>query len=460
MQTMKKYDSIIIGSGQAGNPLLFDLAKRGQKVALIEKNELGGSCINFGCSPTKTLLASSNLHHRVQNSGELGVIAENVELDFKKVMNRKNSIVKAFRGTIEKRVNKNDNIDLYKGHASFIDKNTINIQLNSGGEEKIQADKIFIDTGSRPRVIPLEGLEDIDYYNSTSIMELDELPEHLIILGTSYIALEFAQMFKRFGSKVTMVGRGDTILKREDQDISNRLQEILEDDGVKILLNTTTKRVEKSGNEVNLYIERNKKEEKLVCSHLMLAVGRSPSIDELKLENAGVDLQKNGHIKVDDRLKTTTDNIYALGDVKGGAQFTHIAYDDFRIVRDNLFGEAKRNINDRLEPYTLFTEPQLGRVGLTEEQALQKGYNIKTNTVEMSKQGRPIEENYTQGFMKAVINAEDHKILGVSILGYQGGEIMTIVEVAMMAEMTYEDLRDAIFTHPTLSEILNGLFDF
>lgn len=456
---IKKYDAIIIGSGQAGNPLAFELDKRGKKVAMIEKNELGGSCINFGCTPTKTLVASSNLYHRVQRSEELGVISKGTQLDFKKVMKRKNAIVKAFRASIEKGISSSKNIDLYRGLASFVDENIISVKLNGGTKKSIQGDKIYINSGAKPNVIPIEGIEDVNYYNSTSIMELDELPEHLLIIGTGYIALEFGQMFKRFGSKVTMIGRGDSIIKREDRDVSDRIQKILEEDGIEFLLNTETKKVETQGNKVKVYIEREDREGEVSCSHIMLAVGRVPVTNELALENANVDLDEKGNIKVDSRLKTSTDHIYALGDVKGGPQFTHIAYDDFRIVVDNIFGEGKRNIQDRLVPFTLFIEPQLGRVGLTETQAKKKGYDIEVKKIEMSKTGRAIEEGFTKGFMKAVIDKKDHKILGVAILGYQGGEFMAMVEVAMMTGMRYEELRDGIFTHPSLSETLNNLFD-
>ncbi|MDW7667969.1 MAG: mercuric reductase [Bacillota bacterium] len=458
MSKIKKYDSIVIGSGQAGNPLVFDLAGRGQKVALIEKNELGGSCINFGCTPTKTLIASSNLNYRVLNSSNLGVIVENVELDFRKVISRKNDIVKSFRSSIEKGVKNNKKIYLYRGVGSFIDKNTIKIDLNDGGEEKIQADKIFINSGSKPKIIPIDGLENVDYYDSTSIMELTELPEHLVIIGTGYIALEFSQMFKRFGSKVTVIGRSGRIIKIEDEDISNRMQEILEEDGIEFLLNTDTKKIEKNGNKTNIYVERSKRKEKIECSHLMIATGRVSVVDNLKLENTNVKLDEKGNIKVSDKLKTDEDNIYALGDVKGGPKFTHIAYDDYRIIIDHIFGEDKRNIKDRYVPFTLFTQPQLGRVGLTEKESKEKGYEVKVVKLEMKNVGKAIEEGMTKGFMKAVINKEDHKILGVAVLGLQGGEIMAIVQIAMMAGMKYEVLRDAIFTHPSLSESLNNLF--
>ncbi len=458
-EKIKKYHAIVIGSGQAGNPLAFDLSDRGQKVALIEKDQLGGACINFGCTPTKTLIASSNIHHRVKTSEALGVSSDNVRLDFKKIMTRKNNIVTAFRGTIERKIIVNKNIDLYRGTGSFIDKNTIKISSKETGEEKIYADKIYINVGSKPNIIPLDGLKEIDYHDSTSIMELDSLPEHLVIVGTGYIALEFGQMFRRFGSQVTMIGRSDSVLKKEDRDVSDRIQDILEKDGINFLLNTDTKRVEKDGHLINVYVDKDGKEEKISASHFMLAVGRVPATEELNLKNAGVELDDKGYIKVSDRLKTTSDNIYALGDVKGGPQFTHIARDDYRVVMDDVFGQGDRTIKDRLIPYTLYIEPQLGRVGLTEEEARNKGYNIVVSKIEMATQGRPIEENYTDGFMKAVINKDNDRILGVSILGYQGGEIMAIVEVAMMADMPYQRLRDGIFTHPSLSEILNDLFD-
>jgi len=458
MENIKKYDAIIIGSGQAGDPLASGLTSKGQKVAMIERDQLGGSCINYGCTPTKTLIASANLHHSIQNSEELGITTENTKLDFKKVMERKNHVVGLFRGGLEKSFEGNENIDLYKGEASFIDRNTVSIKLNSGGEEQIWADKIFINTGANPSTIPLDGLDDIEYLNSTTIMELNALPEHLVIIGTSYIALEFGQMFRRFGSRVSMVGRGDHILKREDPDISERLQKILEDEGIDFLLNTDTKRVEKNEDGITLYIEKDGKEDKIDGSHLMLATGRIPNSKELDLEKAGVEVDDKGNIKIDEKLVTAVAHIYALGDIKGGPAFTHISYDDFRIIMDNLFGEKKRTIHDRLVPYTLFTQPQLGRVGLTEAQAIKKGYDVEIGKLEMKNVGKAIEESRTEGFMKAVVNKKDNKILGVAILGYQGGEIMAMVEIAMMAGMTYDKLRDGIFTHPNLSESLNNLF--
>ncbi|HSN65537.1 MAG TPA: FAD-dependent oxidoreductase, partial [Fusibacter sp.] len=274
MGEVKKYDAIIIGSGQAGNPLMTDLAGRGQKVAMIEKNEVGGSCINYGCTPTKTLIASSNLHHRVKSSEALGVFTENVKLDFKKVMKRKNDIVKDFRSSIEKGIEQNENVDLYRGIGSFLDNHTILVKLNDGGEKRLTAVNIFINSGAKPDIPPLEGLENVAYYDSTSIMDLPELPEHLIILGTGYIALEFGQLFKRFGSKVTLIGRGDTIIKNEDVDVSKRVQEILEADGIEFLLSTETKRVESSNGKVMIHYEKENKKDQIEGTHFMIATGR------------------------------------------------------------------------------------------------------------------------------------------------------------------------------------------
>lgn len=459
MNDKKVYDSIIIGSGQSGTPLAFDLAERGEKVALVEKGHLGGSCLNFGCIPTKALIASSNHYHRVKESSELGVKVSNVDLEFNKVMERKNAMIKRSRDGIGKNIEKKDRLDLYRGLASFLDKTTVRVELNDGGEEIIEAEKIFINTGSSSNIIPIDGIEDINYYDSTSALDLDEVPKHLVIVGTSYIALEFGQMFHRFGSKVTMIGRGTDILSREDEDISTRIKEILEDEGINFLLDTDTKKLEQDGDTIKVSIEKGGKKEELTCSHFMLATGRVPNSKNLNLDKAGIETDKRGNIKVSPSLKTSTDNIYALGDVKGGPQFTHISHDDYRVIKDNLFGQGKRNIKDRLVPFTLFTDPQLGRVGLTEKQAKQQGYDFKVGKLEMTGVAKARIENQSKGFLKALVNKEDDKILGVSMLGYQGGELMAMIEIAMMADMTYDKLRDGIFSHPSLSELLNNLFD-
>ena len=382
-----------------------------------------------------------------------------MQVIFQEVIKRKNDMVEASRKNVEKNTLSNEKVDLYRGIGSFVDKNTVSIKMNDGTQEKITGEKIFINTGARPNIIPLDGLDKIDYYDSTSIMELSELPEHLVIVGTGYIALEFGQMFSRFGSKVTMIGRDDKMLEREDDDVSTRLQKILEDEGIDILLSTDTNKVEKNKDKVDVHIEKNGKKEILTCSHFMLAVGRNPNSDDLNLENASVEADDKGIIKVDKKLKTTTDNIYAIGDIIGGAQFTHISYDDYRVIINNMFDDGTRNIDDRYEPYTLFTQPQLGKIGLSEEEAKEQGYDIEVSKIEMSKQGRLKGDNHTEGFIKAIVNKKDNKILGAAALSYQGGEIMAMIQIAMMGNLTYDKLRDGIFTHPSLSEMLNNLFD-
>jgi pyruvate/2-oxoglutarate dehydrogenase complex dihydrolipoamide dehydrogenase (E3) component len=456
---MKEYDFIIIGSGQAGNPLTFDLASKGYKVALIEKNHLGGSCINTGCTPTKALIASSNLYHRIKKSEGLGIKVKETSLDFPRVMGRKNRIVKGFRESLEEEIKKNDFIDLYRGIAQFQDSKTLSITDNGGEKVSIRGEKIFINTGSKPNIVPFEGIEDVSYLDSTSIMELNKLPKHLIIIGTGYIAMEFGQMFQRFGSKVTMIGRNKNIISHEDEDISNRVQKILEEDGVEFILEADTKKLEKAGEEITVTYTQEDKEFQIIGSHLLIATGRKPHTEELQLENAGVKVDDKGSIIIDKKLKTNIDHIYALGDVKGGPKFTHIAYDDYRIVMEDLFGGGKRNKEDRYVPFTLYTQPQLGRIGLTEKMAKKEGYDFQVATLEMDTQARPIEEGHPKGFAKAIIHKKTEEILGVAILGYQGGEIMAMIQIAMMGKMSYKKLRDGIFTHPSLSEMLNNLFN-
>ena len=457
---MKKYDSIIIGSGQGGTPFAFDLTSKGEKVALIEKKYLGGSCINFGCIPTKALVASSNLLHRIKTStGELAIRVDGASIDFKKVMDRKDKIIKRSRKNIENKIKEDENLDLYRGLGSFVDKNTIKIKLNDGSVEEISGDKIFINAGSKSNIIPIDGIEDIKYYDSTSILELTSLPKHLVIIGTSYIALEFGQIFKRFGSKVTMIGRGEHILDKEDEDVSKAIQEILENEDIEFILEADTKEVSSQGDSTVITLERNDKEETLKCSHLMLATGRVPLSKDLKLENAGVETDDKGNVKVDSKLTTNIEGIYAIGDIKGGPQFTHISFDDYKILKNNLFGDKTRSTDDRPVPFTLFTDPQLGRVGLTEKQALDKGYDIEIGKVHMDEQTRPKLDDQTKGFLKAVVDNDSKKILGVAMLGHLGGELMAMIEIAMMADMTYDKLRDGVFSHPNYSEILNNLFD-
>mgnify|MGYP006278682885 CR=1 FL=1 len=458
-EKIEKFDSIVIGSGQGGNPLVFELSSNNENVALIEERNIGGSCINVGCTPSKTLIESANLFNRIKDSSDLGIDIEDYELNFNQVINRKNSIVKAFREHIKKEIKNNKNIDLYMGKASFIDNKKIKVSLNNGEEKTLKADKIFINAGTSPRVIPIEGIKEIPYLNSTTIMDIDELPRHLIIIGTGYIGIEFAQMFRRFGSEVSVIGRSENIMKREDEDVSSTIQSILEDEGIRFYLESDTKKVSKKDEGIEVKIEKKDKKKTIKGSHLLLAVGQKPNTKDLELENTDIEVNNKGYIIENNKLETNVEGVYVLGDIKGGPKFTHIAYDDFRVIRDNLISSKNRDIKDRLIPYTLFTDPQLGRIGMTEREAKEQGYNYKVSKIDMSKEGRTIEVGKTRGFMKVIINEDNNQILGASILSYQGGEVMAMIEIAMMGHLPYQSLREGIFSHPTLSESLNNLFD-
>lgn len=467
MENNKHYDAIVIGSGQAGKPIAFEYASKKMKVALIENNKLGGSCINYGCTPSKALIASSSLYSDMKNSNELGIKADNVSIDFQKIIQRKNKIVEAFRSSIEKSVEEDEFIDLYRGTAGFIDDKNIKIDMSEGRTVEISGDRIFINTGSSPNIIDLEGLSEVKYYDSSSIMDLEELPQHLMIIGTGYIALELGQMYSKLGSKVTMIGRGDKIIDKEDDDISEEVKKILEKDGIVFELNSSPVSVGSAGDKIVLKLESSESEDskldqrstkEIIGSNLLIATGTIPNTSSLRLNNTNIKTDDRGYIKTDKYLRTDAENIFALGDVKGGPEFTHVSYDDYRIVMDYIFGSKKRNIEDRILSYTLFTQPQLGRIGMNEKQAMDKGIVYEVVKVNMRNQARAIEESKTDGFMKAIIEKKNKKILGASILGYQGGEIMSMIQIAMIGNLKCFDLKNMMFSHPSLSESLNNLF--
>lgn len=452
----KKYDAIIIGSGQAGKPLVHSLAAKGWKVAVIEKKYVGGSCINYGCTPTKAMVASAGVAYLAEQAFEFGVSAKKVTVNFPAVMKRKDGIVRKFRNNIEKGLLADKNIDLIYGTASFTNKKYV-IEVDNGKRKKlISSRKIFINTGSSSFTPNIKGINDIDYLTSHSILELKKLPEHLIILGGSYIALEFGQMFSRFGSKVTLIERSPYIISKEDNDISEGVRKILEDEGIKIITNAEAGEIQRSGKKLKVILKNNKKE--ITGTHLLVATGIKPATSDLNLNIAGIKTNSKGFIKTNPNLETNVKGIFALGDVNGGPAFTHISYDDYRIVLSNLTTKKKRSKLDRLIPYTLFTDPPLGRVGLTEKEAKEKNLKYKSAILPMKHVARAIEAGETKGFMKALVDVKTKKILGCAVLGAEGGEIMAMIELAMIGRLTYDKVRDAIFSHPTLSESLNSLF--
>jgi pyruvate/2-oxoglutarate dehydrogenase complex dihydrolipoamide dehydrogenase (E3) component len=453
------YDAVVIGSGQGGTPLARALAEAGRKTALVEREHVAGTCINEGCTPTKTMVASARTAYVDRRSANYGVHDGPVTVAMPEVRSRKQSVVDDFRTSNENRIEATEGLDLIDGEARFTGPRTLAVRTNEGEELEIGADNIFINVGARPANPPIEGLDGVPALNSTSIMELDELPEHLLVLGGSYVGLEFAQMFRRFGSEVTIVQRGDHLMGREDPDVAEAVADIMREDGIEVLLAAQTTRVAQDDDgSILLTVSTPDGKRTLEGSHLLVAAGRPPNTETLDLDAAGIETDGRGFIKTNDRLQTSVAGIYAIGDVKGGPAFTHISYDDFRIIRANLLEGGNATIKDRLVPYTMFIDPQLGRIGLSEQEARDQGRDVLIAKIPMSYVARAIEMGETRGFMKAVIDAETNRVLGCAILGIEGGEIMAMIEIAMMGNLPYTALRDAVFAHPTLAESLNTLF--
>ncbi|OCX50896.1 mercuric reductase [Mucilaginibacter sp. PPCGB 2223] len=455
---MKKYDAIIIGAGQAGTPLAKKLANAGMKTAIIEKRFVGGTCINDGCTPTKTWVASAKAVYIAQNAGKLGVPIRDYAVNMPVIKKRKDEIVAQFRGGSQHGLEDTKGIDLIFGEAVFTGKKTLSIKLKNGGTQEMTADKIFINAGCKTAVPDIEGLSTIDYLTSTSILELTTVPENLLIIGASYISMEFGQMFRRFGSKVTMLEQSKRILPREDEDIADEMTRILEAEQIKIYTGARATSFKKVGDHIEAHISVGDKKHVFTYSHVLVAAGRIPQTDALNLKATGVKTDERGYIKVNNKLETNVKGIYALGDVKGGPAFTHISYNDYVIVYLNLVEKAKLSIKNRLVPYCMFTDPPLGRVGISEAEAKQQGLKYKIAKLPMAHVARAIETGDTRGFMKAVVDAKTKRILGVAVLGQEGGEIMSVLQMAMMGGITYDEIRYMVFAHPTYSESLNNLF--
>ncbi|MFB3074715.1 MAG: mercuric reductase [Candidatus Methylomirabilales bacterium] len=456
--TTERYDAIVIGSGQAGKPLALSLAQAGRKTAIVEREHVGGTCVNVGCTPTKTMVASGRVAYLARRAGDYGVRPNPVQVEMAKVRQRKQAIVESFRNSGQRQLEKTEGVNLLFGEASFTGPKTVAVRMNNGGTRQLTADTIFINTGGRPSSPPIPGLDSVPTLDSTSIMELDVLPAHLLVLGGGYIGLEFGQMFRRFGSEVTVVQRGKQLLAREDTDVAEEVANILREDGVEILLETQTLRAEQADGAIRLTVRTQTGERTLSGSHLLVAAGRVPNTDALNLSAAGVKTDQGGIVQVNERLETNVPGIYALGDVKGGPAFTHISYDDFRIIRTNLLEGGNTTTTGRLVPYTVYIDPQLGRVGLSETEARATGRPIRVAKMPMAYVARALEMDEPRGFMKAIVDADTNQILGYTALGVEGGELMSMVEIAMMGKVPYTTLRDGIFAHPTLAEALNNLF--
>ncbi|MBI3983307.1 MAG: mercuric reductase [Gemmatimonadetes bacterium] len=452
---MKTFQAIVIGSGQAGDPLARELADRGWTVALIEREHLGGSCINYGCTPTKTMLASAQIAHYARRAAEFGVRVGPVGLDLAAVVSRKNDLVSRWRQAHEKGVAKRPGMTLYRDAARFTGPRTV-----AAGGDELTAEHVFINTGTRPLVLPIRGIERVPYLTNRTILDLTEVPEHLVVVGGSYVGLEFGQMFRRFGSRVTIVEFADQIIPREDEDVARTLREALEAEGIAFHTSAEVTSVEGGAGRLRLTIapRAGRAPQTVEASHLLLAAGRAPNTDDLGLDAAGI-AHTRGWITVNEYLETNVPGVYALGDVNGGPAFTHISYHDFQIIYHNLFHAEKLSTTGRLVPYALFTDPELGRVGLTERDARAAGRSIKVGKIPMGRVARAIERSETAGLMKVVVDAETERILGAAILGVGGGELVQTLMALMMADAPWTLFREAVYIHPTLTEGFYALMD-
>jgi len=456
---MKHYDAVIIGAGQAGVPLAKKLAESGKKTAIIEKRLIGGTCINDGCTPTKAMIAAARKAYEAANSADLGIEVDHVHINFKAIKKRKDDIVESFRASAEKGLKDTKGLDVYMGTASFTAEKELIIVGEDGNESSLSAELIFINTGAEPIIPEIEGIEKISYLTSTSILELDEIPKQLLVVGGNYIGLEFGQMFSRFGSQVTILEKSSRILAKEDPDISEALTKILGDEKIEIFTGTEIKKLSPLSNQkIKVDFSSDEKTKDIEVTHILFGIGRKPQTEYLGLEKCGVDTDEHGYILVNDKLETSVKGIYALGDVKGGPAFTHIAYNDYTIVYRNLIEGTDYSIKERPIPYCMFTDPQLGRVGLSETEAKEKKIKYKVAVLPMENVARGIETGETKGLMKAIVNAKTKEILGAAVLASEGGEVMSVLQMAMEGGITYDRIRYCVFAHPTFSESLNNLF--
>jgi len=443
-----KYDAIIIGTGQSGPSLATKLAGTGMKVAIVERNLFGGTCVNTGCIPTKTLVASARAAYMARRAADFGVMVDgSISVDMKKVKARKDDVVRKSNQGVENWLKNTENLKVYEGHASFQSPHSVSVN-----GDVLEAKKIFINVGARVLIPP--GFENVNYLTNSTMMEVDFLPEHLIIIGGSYIGLEFGQMYRRFGSEVTIIQRGSRLIDREDQDVSETIKEILENEGINVRLNAECVSGETRGNQVVVKLDCDGGAREVTGSHLLLAVGRRPNTNDLGLDKAGIELDERGYITVDDQLRTNVSGVWALGDCNGKGAFTHTSYNDFEIVAANLLDNDPRRVSDRILTYGLFIDPPLGRAGMTEAQVRQSGRKTLIGKRPMTRVARAVEKSETQGFMKILVDKETREILGAAILGIGGDEIIHSVLDVMYAKAPYTVIQRAMHIHPTVTELI------
>ncbi len=447
---MPDYDAIIIGTGQAGSPLAMRLAGAGMTVAIIERALVGGTCVNTGCTPTKALIASAHAAHMARRAGDYGiVIGGGVSADMKRVKARKDAIVEQSRRGLQASLEQNEHCTFLEGHARFLSPRKVGV-----GARVLKAERFFINSGARAVVPAIPGLDQVAYLTNTSMMDLDTLPRHLVIIGGGSIALEFGQMYRRFGSAVSLVERGPRLIEREDEDVSRAAQEILEGEGIAVHLGATCTSVARRGDDIIVATKGANGTPEIVGSHLLLAVGRRPNTDDLGLDEAGVQCDGHGYVAVDDQLRTNVPGIWALGDCNGRGAFTHTSYNDFEIVAANLLDDDPRRVSDRVPAHALYIDPPLGRAGMTEAEARQSGRRVLVGQRPMTRVARAVEKGETQGFMKVLVDGDTKEILGASILGPGGDEVIHCVLDLMLAKAPYTVLQRAMHIHPTVSELL------
>ena len=455
MAMTRKFDAIVIGTGQSGPPLADRLTQEGFRTAIIERKHVGGTCVNTGCIPTKTLVASARVAHQARRAAEYGVnIGRQLSVDMKRVKARKDRIALQSRTGVTRWIKDLPNATFYRGHARFESPRTVRVN-----GELLEADRIFINVGARALVPEMPGIDEIDYLTNSSMMHVDFLPKHLVIIGGSYIGLEFGQMYRRFGSRVTIIEQRERLIGREDPDISNAIRKILEKEGIEIRLNAKCIAVQRKGKGVAVDLDCRKLPRRVNGSHLLLAVGRQPNTDDLGLEAAGVTTDERGYIQVDEQLCTNVPWIWAIGDCNGRGAFTHTSYNDYEIVAANLFDGENRRVSDRITAYGLFIDPPLGRAGMTEAEVRKAGSKALVATYPMSSIGRARERGETEGFMKVLVDAESRKILGVGILGIGGDEVVHAFLDVMYAGAPYTVITRAMHIHPTVAEYMPTLLE-
>jgi pyruvate/2-oxoglutarate dehydrogenase complex dihydrolipoamide dehydrogenase (E3) component len=445
-----RFDAIVIGTGQAGPSLATRLAGIGRKVAIVERKSFGGTCVNTGCIPTKALVASAYAAHVARRAADYGVVIDGpVRMDMKEVKARKDRIVERAARHVEKWLSDTGNLTVIRGHARFVSPRSVSVN-----EQMLEADEIFINVGGRAAVPSMPGLRDVDYLTNSTMMDVDFLPGHLVVIGGSYVGLEFAQAYRRFGAEVTVVEKGPRLIGREDADVSDCVLDILRDDGVNARTGAECMAVEKRGRDIAVHLDCTEGAREVVGSHLLLAVGRVPNTDDLDLDKAGVATDERGYITVDEQLRTSVPGIWAIGDVNGRGAFTHTAYNDYEIVADNLLGGAKRSVDERLTAYALFTDPPLGRVGMTDAEVRKSGRQALVGRRPMTRVSRAVEKGETKGFMKVTVDATTRRILGAAILGVGGDEAIHSILDVMMLDAPYTALQHSVHIHPTVAELI------